>query len=45
MKKKTPAMICLECGKILAILRELGPGVYGIDEDSSKRFKADEYGN
>ena len=45
MQEKTPAMPCLKCGKVLALLGELGPGAYGIDEDTKKRFHTNEQGN
>jgi hypothetical protein len=45
MEDKIPAMLCLKCGKILAILGEPEPGMFGIDKDTSKRFYTDENGN
>lgn len=45
MEEKTPAMPCLKCGKVLAILGELGPEAFGIDEDTRNRYKTDENGN
>lgn len=47
MKEKIPAMPCLKCGKVLAILGEMQEGskVYGVDKDTSNRFHTDENGN
>lgn len=45
MEEKISKWPCLKCGKVLAILGEQGPGAFGIDEDTNKRFKTDGNGN
>jgi len=46
MKEKTPAMPCLKCGKVLAILGEMEPDlkVFGVDKETSNRFYNDKDG-